>query len=923
MHEWREDIRSRLTGLALSPEREAEIIEEFEQHLADRHAELLADGTSDADARRQVLDELETSDLLRASMRPLRQASTPEPVVPGSPGRRFFADIRRDVTFGVRLLRRQPAFSAIAVLVLAVGIGANTTAFSILNVLLLKPRVGGVDGQITGIYARQLANRDSYREFSWDEFATLRERTDLFASVTGHAFGLVGFQNGGATRRLFADIVTAEYFDTFGVAPIVGRAFTRDEERPGAEIRVVILSYGFWQRLGGSPGLIGQSITLNSRSFTIVGVAPRGFGGSMAMVTPDVWVPTGVYDLMVFDARNEGAVVSLVKPDTQALIVVARLHDADDIAAVSPALGQAGHQVFDASPGDSRDYELELASLSRMSVSARPQVDDELTGFMSVLLALGFVVLLIASFNLANMLLARGRARMREFAIRAALGGSRRRLIRQLLAENLVLATTGAVAGLLVSTLGLRLILLGLPATLPISLSLDVNPDVRVIAATALFAFVATLLFGLAPAWRFARENPATNLKALPSDLHGRRRWLGFSTGNLLMAGQVALTFVMLTAAGLFVSGALEAAHSDPGFSLERGIMANLDTTFNDLSSEQSRAFYHEALTRLRALPGVESASLASYMPFGIIETAVNVRRPDAPENGSSSTSISIGNDYFETMGMAVLAGRDFTETESLNESGEPVVLIDEILARHLFGGTAAVGQFVQTGGTTGAAVVHRVVGVVSSFRGDLFDEAPRPAIYFPFGLASRANMYLHARTSASTPDDERGMLGVVRAMLSDIAPDPPIVSLETRADFREGNILLAVVRAGAMVFLALGVAALFLAAVGVYGVKSYLVARRTQEIGVRVALGAQPRDIIWMVLRDGLVLVSVAAVMGAALSMLTGAAMRPILFQGRALDLPLVALAAVTLAAAILLACWLPARRGAPGAPPPDHPAG
>jgi predicted permease len=909
MGEWRDEIRSRLDGLALDPAREAEIVEEFEQHLDDRHAELLAEGLGNETAREQALSELETDDLLRASMRRLRQSQTLPPGVPGAPSRGIFADIVQDVRYGFRLLRLQPAFSAIAVLVLALGIGVNVSTFTVLNILLLKPRPGGVDAHLTGVFSRSLTEPDDYREFSWDEFARLRDRTDLFPSVTGHGFGMLGLQEGDATRRVFADIVTAGFFETFGVAPILGRGFTRDEERPGANLAVTVISYGLWQRLGGSRDVIGQTLSLNTRAYTIVGVAPQGFGGSMAMVSPEVFVPTGMYDSVVFDARNEGAVVRLGNPNTHALIVVARLPVEATAADTAPALPAVSRQVFDASPGDHRDYEVTLAPLSRMSVSTRPQVDDELTDFMSIVLVLSGVVLLIAAFNLANMLLARGRARAGEFAIRAAIGGSRSRLVRQLLAEHLVLATVGAAGGLALSTVAMQFLVSQTPAVLPISLSFDPTPDVRVVASTVGFTLLAAIVFGLAPAWRFSRVAPASSLKELPSDVAGRGRWPGLTGRNALMTAQVALTFVMLTATGLFVGGAMEAARADPGFSLDRGIIANLDTTFLDHTPEQSRAFYQEATARLRALPGVESASLASYMPFAEFESAVNVFRPDEPDAGVSSTVISIEQDYFVTMGIALRAGRDFSAAEVLNDIGDPVVIIDEVLAGRLFGEAPAVGQFVRASGGDGS-VAMRVIGVAAGFKGDLFDTAPRPAIYFPFGRHARANMYLHARTNAPSADAEAAMLPTVRAMLARLEANPPIVSLETRPIFRERNLLLAVVRAGAALFALLGGAALFLAAVGVYGVKSYLVARRTREIGVRVALGAAPRDVVWMVLRDGLALVAGGGAIGAGLSVLTGMAMRPILCQGRALDLPVVGLAGMTLVAAILLASWLPARR-------------
>ncbi len=396
--------------------------------------------------------------------------------------------IIQDVRFGLRLLIRQPGFTAIALVVLALGIGVNTAAFSLVNALMLKPRTGGVDAELAGVYSRNRTRPDTYREFSWADYVALRDETDLFRSLAGHSFGLVGVDEGGSTRRVFANIVTANFFETFGVKPVLGRSFTREEERPGVNIPAIILSYGLWKRLGGSPDIVGESITVNTRAFTIVGVAPEGFGGSMVMVTPDVWVPTGMYDSIAFEAVNEGEAARLGAPGFRALILVARLPEAATIGSLTPGLDLATRRMAAADPAANAEYELQLAPLSRLSVSTRPQTDGELTTFLGLLLSLAGVVLLIASFNLANMLLARGRARSREFAIRLAIGGSHWRLVRQLVIESLVLALLGGVGGLLLSSWATRFLFTNLPAVMPVSLAFDATPDVRVLGATVLFS---------------------------------------------------------------------------------------------------------------------------------------------------------------------------------------------------------------------------------------------------------------------------------------------------------------------------------------------------------------------------------------------------------------------------------------------------
>jgi predicted permease len=357
----------------------------------------------------------------------------------------------QDLTYGLRLLRRQPTFAFVAILVLTLGIGINTAAFSVVNTLLLKPRVGNIDSELVGVYSRHRHRPDDYRAFSWADYEFLRSRRDLFRSVTAHSFGLTGLKEGDRTRRVFVDIVPASYFETFGVTLPLGRAFTAAEERPGADIPVAIVSHALWTRLGRPADIIGREVQLNLRTFTVVGVAPEGFGGSIVLVTPELWVPTGMFETMSFELRNEGRAASLADPRFRDLIIVARLHPGATIDSLAPALAAASNYLVEADTASNRDYELQLAPLSRLSVSTRPQVDDELMGVAEMMLSLASVVLVIASFNLANLLLARGHGRRKELAIRLALGGGRGRLVRQLLTESVMLALIGGAGGVLFS----------------------------------------------------------------------------------------------------------------------------------------------------------------------------------------------------------------------------------------------------------------------------------------------------------------------------------------------------------------------------------------------------------------------------------------------------------------------------------------
>ncbi len=844
----------------------------------------------------------------------------------------------QDLKYGVRLLFRHRGFTVVAALVLALGIGANTAVFTLINTMVLKARPGVPDSQLAGVYSRDRTQPDAYRAFSYPNYADLRDR-DLFASLAAHTYAMIGLAEGTSTRRVFVDIVTANYFDTFGVPLHSGRTFTIEEERPGADIPVAIVSYGMAQRLGPS-GAAGSTVRLNGRLFTIVGVAARGFGGPMVVVSPELFLPTGVYDSVTNDFLKEGLPATLGDRRHHALVLAARLKPGTTIASIKPGLDVTAAQLEKAFPGENHDQALLMAPLSRLSVSTRPDTDDEIGTLAILLFSMSGLVLLVAAFNLANMLLARGSARQKEFAVRLAIGGSRWRLVRQLLAENLVLAIAGGAIACLVAWFSTRLLFASLGTRFPVPIQVDTTPDVNVLVATIALCLLSAVLFGLGPAWRHARTDAVPELKDQAGELTGRRR-SRFATRNLLVMGQLALSLVTLTAAGLFIQSAVQSAVADPGFTFERGIMANVDPTLAGRDPVVTRQFYEKALVRLRAMRGVESASIGSLMPFSEFTETSEVQKAGAPlrqtaggqtsmgaggadaidrvEGLYDSIATSIGTDYFKTIGLELKRGREFTAAEELTASTNRVAIIDETLAQKLFGQADALDQLVQwqigrAGNSTTA--VARVVGIVAPSHHQLLEHEMQPHIYTPAGQDFRAAMFLHVKTSLPTADTEAAMLPDVRRELLAIDDSLPIIALETRSMFRERNFILWVLRAGANIFLAFGALALFMSVVGVYGVKSYVVARRTREIGIRVALGATPRNVVGMVVRDGLVTTIIGIVAGLALSVLVGSVIRSMLFGDGGLDAPVIFGAVFALGVAATFAAWLPARRATRVAP-------
>jgi predicted permease len=831
-----------------------------------------------------------------------------------------------DLRYAFRLLVRHRGFTAAAALVLALGIGANITVFAITDALLLKPIAGRTDSPVVGVYTRDKTQPDSYRAFSYPEYEDLRARTDLFASLTAHNMTLAGLTEGNSTRRVLADIVTANFFDTFGAPVALGRAFTAEEERPGANIAVTILSDGAWRRMGGRPDVIGQTIRLSGRPFTVVGVAQRSFGGSLAFVTPELWVPTGVHDTITEDMMRGGVGTSLADRRQHSMIVIARLKPGATVASVTPALQAQGAEMSRAHPAESRDQELSLAPLARFSVSTRPTTDSELTGFTIALVSMAVVVLLIASFNLANMLLARGGARRKEFAIRLAIGGSRARIVRQLIIEGFVLSLFGGALGLLVASLAVRSLVAVIAPISPVALSFDWTPDLRMLGATLASCVLATLIFGLMPAWKMARTDAVPELKDQSGELSGRRRRLSMS--NLLVTAQLAFSLVMLTMAAMSLRGALESATADPGFSFDRGILVEMDTSLAGYDATRSRDLYNRILTTVRARPDVKAAAMASLMPYGEFSESQAVQKAGAtilPGDAQAATGLveatspSISADYFASIGLKMIAGREFSAAEDVAANRPNVAIIDEPLARRLFGSVNAVGQAVQytpRDDPNHQPVVLEVVGVAPGLRDDLSDQEARPHIYVTYGRIFRTNAYLHVTTTLSSTDGEAALLPDLRRELVAIDRALPILAMQTLTNWRAQSPIFTLTRVFAAILGAFGGSALLLATIGLYGLKAYVVSRRTREIGIRVALGATPSNVIWLVVREGLAWSALGLGVGAVLAFGAGLGMRSLVYQGRNADPLILTIVTLVLASAGLFASWVPARRAARIAP-------
>lgn len=815
----------------------------------------------------------------------------------------------QDVRYGVRMLAGKPGFTAAAVLVLALGIGANSAVFSLINAFLLKPLHVEKPQELAGLYSRDTKHPDNYRAFSYPNYVDIRENNQAFTNLAAMNMAMVGVQEGDATRRTFAAVVSSNYFSTLGVALVKGRQFLADEEKPGAELTAIV-TYSFWTKKGSDPQLVGKPVRINGRLFTVVGITPEGFTGTTALVSPEIFVPLGAYGLVMNDF--DGHVKPLAARDNHVLIVVGRLKQGVTLQAADAKLAVVASQMEKAYPADDKDQTLVTRPLPRMSISTSPQTDGGLRVPAIMLLSLAGVVLLIASLNLANMMMAKGTARRKEIAIRLAIGGSRRRIVRQLVTEGLLLAILGGAAGLVLASWSTTLLIQSLERLAPIDVVYDARPDVRVLGFTLLFCVLSTVVFGLFPAWKLSKPDVWIDLKEnTGEDAAGHRRRL-FSRGNMLVMAQLSLSLMMLTAAGLFVRSAVRAANVEPGFSLDNEVLVETDASLINYDETRGSQLYATVKDRLRQVPGVESVAIAATVPFGTIRLGKNITPAGSAvskEHPALSARYNIvSEDYFQTLGIPILRGRPFTAAESTAGSKSSVAIIDKMAADKLWPGGDALGKHIRLGTTEKAQDVE-VVGVAGSIRESIIGENIEPHLYVPFGREYQADVQFHMKTAGVGLET---ILGTIRHEILATDERLPILALKTMRGQLDSSFDIWVVRTGARVLEIFGGVALVLAVIGLYALNAYTVARRTREIGIRMALGADTASTLRMILGEALKVTMVGIGVGLLLAIGLGKVLAGILYDAKSLDPLVLGCAPVLLASIALLACYVPARRAA-----------
>jgi len=814
-----------------------------------------------------------------------------------------------DFRHSLRLLAAAPGFATVAVLILGLGIGANTAVFSVVNTLALQPRPGRIDS-LAAVFNRDRDRPDSFRDFSYPLYRDLRERHDIFDSLLAHTFSLVGIGDGEAMKRAFVEVVSANYFSTMGVHLAAGREFSVAEERPGTNAPVVIASYNAWRQSGYDPSFVGSPVRVNGTEFTIIGIAPRGFAGTMAMVAPQWWFPLGSYDIIMNEMFRQSA-AAFDDRANHALNLTGALRPGLTRQAAEKALDSVGEQ-FGAEYATDRNRSFVLTGVPRLGVRSSPQPSEAATIDLAaaLLTLMAALVLVVACLNLASLLLARSAARRREIAIRQALGGGRARIVQQLLVEGFTLSLLGAAFGVLLSWSSTGALGAWLSTVLPLGIELVVEPSPRMLVAAVALAMFSTVVFALGPAWRLSRPTVASDLKSESGQVARRLR-----SGAILVGAQLAVSLALVAVGGLFMRGAIKAAGATPGFALEHQLVVGLDPSLAGYSEARTRDSYRSVLQRVRSLPGVERASLASMVPYGEFSEGGRASRPAAAEDPQAVNFTIITSEYFETLGLPILRGRGFSTDEDERSTAMPPALINERLARSLFGADDPIGQLVSLRRGTGqTAETFLVAGVVPSVKQDIYDVDPPLHLYAAYGSRFRAAMWLHVAVARG--QDEAALLGTIQRELRQIDSRLPVLSARTMTTQRDVSLTHWAARATAVMFSTFGALALLLAAIGVYGLKAYDVARRRREIGIRIALGATTGDVAALVLRDGLLTAAAGLAIGLLLALGCAQLVSGLLYQVSPFDPATNALAAASLAAATLLATYLPARRATRIAP-------
>jgi len=782
--------------------------------------------------------------------------------------------LAREIRFGIRSLLKQPAFTALSTLILALGIGTNTAMFSVINQVMLRPLPYPQADRL--VWMNEAGDEVSNRMLSYPNFVDWRERNHVFESLTTYRTWNMTLTGTGEAQSISTGMVTADYFKVMGVMPIMGRAFLAEDDRPGAN-PVVVISFGFWQKhFGGDAAVVGKTITLDDRAFTVIGVTPESFAHQGS---PPFWVTVGPMNWKDRDTRIAGNVIARLKPGVT--IQQART----DINAVAQQLA--------------REYPTENAGANRVNVLS---LQERMTGNVATALWILFgavgLVLLIACVNVANLLLARASSRRGEFAVRAALGASRMHVVRQLLIESLLLAFAGGACGLLFAILSMKL-LTGvaqeiIPGVEGLSLSYPV------LGFTLIVSMACGITFGLVPALHYGKVDLHEALKENTSRAGERQ---GKRLRAALVMAQVAIAVALLVGAGLLLRSLSLLADQDPGFEFESVLKMEINVARSRYQGKGELArLQQQILDHVAAQPGVEAATLSAELPgFAAGWTNDIVPEGHTPLKPGEMINVSWGivsREYFRTLHIPILSGRTFSRDE--DAEGKPVVLVDETLARRFWPNQDAVGKHIKYDGPDW----HEVIGVVKEVGIYGSESQPLIKIYTPLGRAAPRRTLLLVSTSL----DPTSMVPPITAELHAVDKDLPVSNVTTLATRLSQEV--SPKRFNTALLTLFAAVALLLAATGIYGLIAYSVVQRTREIGVRIALGATPREVMRLFMGQGMKLVLPGLAIGLAAAFALTRLMISLLFGIKPTDAVTFILVSICVVLVSLVACYVPARR-------------
>ncbi len=803
----------------------------------------------------------------------------------------------QDIRYALRLLRKSPGFTLVAVLTLALGIGANTTIFTLVNAVLLRPLPVQDPERLVAVLGTDAKNSTAQFQFlpiSYINYQDLRDKNSTLsglAALTGTGVSLSG---AGNPEQLNATLASGNYFDVLGVRALLGNTFDAEQAKKQGGYPAVVLGYGLWQqRFGGDPSIVGKSITLNQQPFTVIGVMPKNFQGTFVGPAPDLWIPDAMHDQVLtgvfkdwFMERRPAIIFAFgrLKPG------VSRQQAQSNLQAIMTNLAKEF-------PNDNEGRSVNLLPLSQTTVG--PNGRDVFVKASVMMMTVVGLVLLIACANLANLLLARGADRRKELAVRLSLGATKSRLVMLLFSESFLLALLGAGTGLAVAA-GFRRALLAFRPPFLKPEDIDLSMDWRVVLFTGGLALLTAFAFGMLPAWQAMRFSVNDTLK----EGGGRSGSAGgrHAVRSALVVVEVILSMIALVGSGLFLSSLRNAERIDPGFETKNMLIMNFDLGAQNYKPEQGQEFYRRLMERLRAIPQVKDASVADGGPLspGLFRTVFPEGVDSSDRRNGILTAVTVvDTEYFQTTGTPILRGRGFAETD---QEGAPLVsVVNQAFADKFFPNQDPIGKRFRCFGETW---ILEIVGVSRTAKINTLGEDPTPAFYLPMKQHYSPAVTLHVRTTG----DPDSALPTVRSTVQELDRQLPIVRVLTISQSLDRVLWAA--RFGASLLLIFGLVALSLAAIGIYGVMSYSVQQRRREMGIRIALGAQERDVLRLVLVHGLWLAGGGAIAGLGLAYFLARGVSALLFGVQALDPATFTGVPLLLIAVAMLACYFPARR-------------